>query len=269
MNDQFHITGDFTQEDDPTTPFIVDLDGFEGPLDLLLTLAREQKVDLKEISIVQLADQYLSFIASSRDASLDLAAEYLVMAAWLAYLKSRLLCPEPVGEGEPTAEEMADALAFQMRRLEAFRRAAGILMRRPQLGDAFHLCLHPPTDAPAEFVIQPSLFDLLQAYAAHLKRQQGHQPLEIRTSSMMTVEAALKRLRETLVATPSWAALVRFLPEGTLERLRDGDLDARGNLAATFAASLEMVREGEAKMRQNKPFGPIYLRAADAADNKS
>lgn len=265
MSDAVELDGAAAEE---TTPFIVDLDGFEGPLDLLLSLARDQKVDLKEISIVQLADQYLAFIASSRAANLDVAAEYLVMAAWLAYLKSRLLCPEPAADGEPTADEMADALAFQMRRLEAFRRAAELLWRRPQLAEAFHLCLHPPLEAPTETLVRPGLFDLLTAYAQHLNRRLGHQPLELRANDWLTIEAALQRLRGTLGATPSWAALVRFLPDGTLEGLREGTLPARANLAATFAASLELVREGEAMIRQNKPFGPIYIRAVDKASRQ-
>ncbi len=261
MNDAFVLGNEEVSEE--ATPFIVDLDGFEGPLDLLLSLARDQKVDLKEISIVQLADQYLAFIASSRAANLDVAAEYLVMAAWLAYLKSRLLCPDPATDDEPTGDEMAEALAFQMQRLQAFRRIGTILWSQPQLGEAFHLCLHPPTEAPAETVVRPSLFDLLSAYARHLNRRHGHQPLEIRGRAWMSIEAALDRLRKSLGATPSWAALVRFLPEGTLEGLRGGAVEARANLAATFAASLELVRKGEAAMRQNKPFGPIYIRATE------
>jgi segregation and condensation protein A len=254
-----------SDERDESAHFIVDLDGFEGPLDLLLSLARDQKVDLKEISIVQLADQYLAFIATSRDANLDIAAEYLVMAAWLAFLKSRLLCPEPNPDGQPTGDEMAAALAFQMQRLEAFRGASERLMKRPRLGSAFHLCMHPQAETATVTVVRVTLSNVLAAYASHLRHKNAAKPLEIRKPELMSVDVALKRLRECLNVMPSWATLVRFLPEGTLEGLRQGNIQSRSNLAATFVASLELVREGEAKIRQNKPFGPIFIRASDKA----
>jgi segregation and condensation protein A len=240
--------------------FIVDVDGYEGPLDVLLGLAREQKVDLKNISIVQLADQYLTFIAEVRRASLEVAAEYLVMAAWLVYLKSRLLLPERPKPDEPTGEELAAALAFQLRRLEAMRGAAAELMALTRL----HHDIFPRGEVErfAETmnieVVKVDLHDLLKAYAMHVARHQPH-GLRIEVSDLFSVERALTRLRQMLGHSPGWATLVSFLPDETAEGLRRGSISARSALAATFAASLELCREGHIRLRQNASFGPIYL----------
>ena len=244
--------------------FIVDVDGYEGPLDILLGLAREQKVDLKHISIVQLADQYLSFIAEARRASLEVAAEYLVMAAWLAYLKSRLLLPEMPKPDEPSGEELAAALEFQLRRLEAMRGSGVKLMARTRLHqDVFPRGeVEPLAETRTTEVMKVDRHDLLKAYAAHGARQQPH-GLRIEVADLFSVDQALKRLREMLGHSPGWETLFSFLPEETAEGLRQGRVSARSALASTFAASLELVREGHSRLRQRASFGPIYLKLAD------
>lgn len=244
--------------------FIVDVEGYEGPIDVLLNLARDQKVDLKCVSIVELADQYLAFIADARRASLELAAEYLVMAAWLAFLKSRLLLPEPPGAEEPSGEEMAAALAFQLRRLEAIREAGAQMMARPRLGSEV-FARGVPEERPGARVVEVvrvDLFELLRAYGGHLARKRPAS-LRIVPSDLTSVDEAVNRLRRMLGRTPDWARLSAFLPPGTVEGLDHGRLAARSALAATFAASLELAREGTLRIRQRTPFGPILVCAAD------
>lgn len=234
---------------------VVDLEGFAGPLDLLLALARDQKVDLARISILALAEQYLDFIQQARRLRLEIAADYLVMAAWLAYLKSRLLLPVEEGGEEPTAAEMAAALQFQLRRLEAMRDAAARLFARPRLGmdvfargapEGIRVITHAKYDA--------SLFELLSAYGS-IQRRGKAEPLTIEQFELFSMDEALGRLRRVLVGAPEWATLMSFLPED----LRDG-LPRRSAIAATFAASLELVRDGHAQIRQDSRFGPIFFR---------
>jgi len=248
-------------EDRPRDPmsdsqFLLDLDGYEGPIDVLLTLARDQKVDLKKISILDLADQYLSFVARARRLRLELAADYLVMAAWLAYLKSKLLLPEPeVGDGEPTGAQMAAALAFQLQRLEAMRNIAGKLMARPQLGhDFFQRGQSERLPVVQNVVYNVKLFELLRAYGAIAsRRQQGM--LRILPTELYSMDDALKRLGDMLGQTLEWQTLSAFLPA----QFNDG-IGGRSAMAAMFAASLEMVRSGRAELRQEQTFGPIFLR---------
>lgn len=238
-----------------TNAFVVDLEGFEGPIDVLLALARDQKVDLKQISILALANQYLAFIANLRRTNLELAADYLVMAAWLAYLKSRLLLPDLTEEGEPTAEEMALALQFQLQRLEAMRQAGARLMARPLLGrDVFQRGQPERFPTVATEVFELALYDLLKAYGEHRHRKDAS-TLTIEAQDLYTVEDALKRLRRMLLTTKDWESLWRFLPPA----LRGG-LFTRSALASTLAATLELAREGMLSLRQSNVFGPIYVR---------
>lgn len=251
----------FEEDRRPATPdgealLVLDIDGYEGPIDLLLTLAREQKVDLTRISILQLAEQYLAFVAEARRLRLELAADYLVMAAWLAYLKSRLLLPEPEEE-QPSGEELAAALAFQLQRLEAMQNAAARLLARPQLGrDVF------PRGAPEEVpvaekrVVDVTLYDLLKAYGEHKRRQAGQGPLHIRPTELFSIEEAIQRLGALLGRLPDWTRLSAFLPKGW-----DGSsLKARSAIATTFVATLELAKAGEIELRQDGVFAPIYLR---------
>jgi segregation and condensation protein A len=239
---------------------VLDLDGFEGPLDVLLALAREQKVDLARISILGLAEQYLAFVAGLRGRALDLAAEYLVMAAWLAYLKSRLLLPEPEeeAEGQPSAAEMAEALAFRLRRLEAMQRAGARLLALPRLGrDVFARGEPEPLRAPAACVWDVTLYDLLKAYADHVVRT-SVRTLHVEPADLWSVDDALRRLERLLGRMPDWSVLAAYLPPIEGDRLK-----MRSAAAATFVAALELARQGRLHLRQDGgPFAPIYVKAA-------
>jgi len=232
------------------------LDGFEGPIDLLLALAREQKVDLAKISVRQLADQFLAFIQRARHLRIELAAEYLVMAAWLAYLKSRLLLPTPPDdEEEPSAEALASALAFQLQRLEAMRHAAAALFDRPLRGrDVF------PRGNPDQVVVERSsvfdcsLLDLLKAYADHRRRAETS-TFTIEQTALHSLEDALERLAERLGCMPDWASLWQFLPAGGPDPLL-----TRSAIASTLAAGLQMAKSGAVELHQDRPFAPIYIR---------
>jgi segregation and condensation protein A len=237
---------------------VLDLDGYEGPIDLLLSLARDQKVDLARISILQLADQYLAYIAQRRRLQLEVAADYLVMAAWLAYLKSRLLLPDPPeDETGPTASELAEALAHRLRLLEAMQRAGTALMARPQLGrDIF---AHGAPEGLATIdqpVYELSLYELLKAYADGHRRQHG-QVLTILPTAYQSLADAMEHLARFVGHVPDWRELVAFLPEDW----RDGPL-VKSALAATFAATLELAKSGRLELRQDRAFGPLYLRSA-------
>ncbi len=237
--------------------FRLDLEGYEGPIDVLLELAREQKVDLTNISILDLAEQYLEFVRWARRLRLELAADYLVMAAWLAYLKSRLLLPDLSSEDEPSGAEMAAALKFQMQRLQAMRDAGAQLFARPQLGSAFFARGEPtPLKVVREAVYEATLYDLLAAYARNKTRVEVTR-LRIAPAELYSVKDALTRLTGLLGGAPGWRSLASFLPP----ELQDG-LMRRSAIASTIAASLEMCREGKLRIRQDGTFGPIYLRAA-------
>jgi len=235
---------------------VVDLEGYEGPIDVLLSLAREQKVDLKKISILRLADQYLAFIAAARNLKLEIAADYLVMAAWLAYLKSRLLLPQPPGVGEPTADELAAALAHRLLRLEAMQQAGSQLFARPLLGrDVFRR--GAPEGLPRKFIplYDTSIYELLKAYGAGRERQDSA-VLHIATAELYSMDDALQRLSRVVGHVPEWRTLMSFLPA----RLGDA-LVRRSAVASTFAASLELVRSGKIQLRQEIAFGPIFMRS--------
>jgi segregation and condensation protein A len=249
---------DPSAKDDPAAALVVDLEGFEGPIDVLLTLARDQKVDLTKISILALADQYLAFIDGARELRLEIAADYLVMAAWLAYLKSRLLLPAPVeSQDEPSAAEMAEALAFQLRRLQAMQDAGVRLMARPQLGrDVFARGTPEGLRIVARPQYEATLYDLLRAFGEHKARVERGR-LDIVPSELYSMEMALERLSTMLGRMPEWTTLISFLPQGI------GDsLVLRSAHAAMLAAGLELVRSGRMHIRQDVPFGPIYVRKA-------
>ncbi len=240
---------------------VLDLDGYEGPIDLLLALAREQKVDLARISILQLADQYLAFIAAQRRLQLEVAADYLVMAAWLAYLKSRLLLPEPPDHEEgPTAIELAEALAHRLRLLEAMQRAGTALMARPLLGrDVFGRGAPEGLAMIDQPVFELSLYELLKAYGVNHRRQHG-QVLTILPSAYQSLADAMENLSRFIGQVPDWRELMAFLPDD----LRGSPLH-KSALAATFAATLELAKAGRIELRQDRAFGPLYLRSGPAA----
>lgn len=236
---------------------VVDVDGFEGPLDLLLTLARSQKVDLRRVSILRLSEQYLAFVVQARRLRLELAADYLGMAAWLAYLKSRLLLPpDPEQEG-PSGDDLAAHLAFQLERLEAMREAAGQLMARDRLGrDFFARGATAPVTRAARLVHSATLVDLMRAYA-RIKTRGDFEPLHLGRSAVVTMEAALERMRALIGTTLDWVALSAWLPDAWA---RDPKR-RRSATAASFAAALELVKAGQIEMRQERAFAPLYLRA--------
>jgi segregation and condensation protein A len=238
---------------------IVDVDGFEGPLDLLLTLSRTQKVDLRRISVLQLARQYLAFVERARTLRIELAADYLVMAAWLAYLKSRLLLPPDPAEEGPSGEDMAAHLAFQLERLQAMRDCAARLMARDRLGrDFFARGLPEDVTRRREVRYTASLLDLMQAYA-RLRTRDEFRPFVLDRDAIFTMEQALERLRGVIGEAASWTDIVGFLPEGfTTDPQR-----RRSATASTFAAALELVKEGRAEVRQSETFAPVELRRKD------
>jgi segregation and condensation protein A len=234
---------------------IVNLEGFEGPLDLLLSLARDQKVDLRRISMVALVDQYLAHVAQARRLRLELAADYLVMAAWLAYLKSRLLLPEPPPGEEPSGQERADALQWQLRRLEAMQEAGARLMARPQLGrDIF------PRGQPEGVVVvrravwDVKLYDLLHAYG-HQVRPKDADTYQIAPMQFFSVEEAAERLGRMLGIAIDWQTLEAFLPAGLTDPTK-----RRSAIASTFVAGLQLAKDGQIELRQTERFGPIHLR---------
>ena len=235
---------------------IVDVDGFEGPLDLLLMLSRTQKVDLRRISILQLADQYLGFVDRARALRIELAADYLVMAAWLAFLKSRLLLPPEPGEDGPSAEELAAHLAFQLERLQAMREAAARLMARDQLGrDFFARGLPEDVTRHRHVTYSATLIDLMRAYA-RIRTKDEFRPYVMDRDHVYTMEQALDRLRGMIGFAGAWADLTSFLPDGW-----DGNpMRRRSSTAAHFAAILELAKRGQIELRQGETFAPIQLR---------
>ena len=236
------------------------MDGFAGPIDVLLTLAREQKVDLTQISILELADQYLAWVVKLRQANLELAADYLVMAAWLAYLKSLLLLPTSTDDEEPTGEEMAAALQFQLLRLESMQQAGEKLLGRDQLGQDFF-----PRGNPEKFgynlnsAFEASMYDLLKAYGEHTHRS-NVRILRIELSDLYSTDDGLKWLTKMLGSMPNWTSLLQFLPAEI-----KGDLVSRSMLVSALSAALQLTKQGELKIRQTETFGTVYVRAAQSA----
>jgi segregation and condensation protein A len=249
------------EPDEDAAPLVVDLDGFAGPLDLLLQLARTQKVDITRISILALAEQYLVFIEDARRMKLELAADYLVMAAWLAYLKSRLLLPKDnCGDDEPPPEELAARLQFRLQRLQAMRDAAAKLMSRNRLGrDVFQRGWPEPVVVDRQLEWGDTLIDLLQAYAQRRQRSVAHRTYEIRRQPVWTLKEARIALERMLGQMDDWGRFDAYLVQYLVEPER-----RRSVIASGFTASLELAREGVLEVRQEKHFEPIYMRRARA-----
>ena len=235
--------------------FVVDIAGYEGPLDLLLILARSQKVDLARVSILALAEQYLHFINTARKLKIELAADYLVMAAWLAYLKSRLLIPNQQDEDEPSAEEMAEELAFRLKRLEAMREAATKLMDRNLLGrDVLQRGSPEDVKLSKKSVWNASLYDLLMAYA--VQRQRNSITLyKMERRRVWSLKEAQEILKRLLGHTVDWVPIEKYLRQFL------NSPDERSTvLASSFSASLELVRQGTVELRQASAFDTLYIR---------
>ena len=250
--DDERVTGD--------PELVVDVDGFEGPLDLLLHLARNQKVDLARISILALAEQYLTFVEKVRALRLELAADYLVMAAWLAFLKSKLLIPKQPGDEGESGEELAAVLQFRLRRLEAMRDAAARLVNRNRLGrDVFQRGLPEMVIVEKRNEYSATLYDLLTAYAQQRQRE-AISTVRIAKRGVWSLKEARTILARLLGTSADWTALDRFL----IEYLAS-PAEKRTAMASSFAATLELVREGSMEMRQDEVFAPLYLRGRQRA----
>jgi segregation and condensation protein A len=239
---------------------VVTVDGFEGPLDLLLTLARNQKVDIAKISVLKLADQYLEFIEAAKRLNLELAADYLVMAAWLAYLKSRLVLPQEKGpDGEPTADEMATRLRWRLQRLDAMRAAATRLMGRERLGrDVFGRGDPEPVNVIKLRTYKDTLYDLLTAYAVDRARRLGGKAYQPVMAPVLQIEEARERLERMLGKIADWSALTRLLPFEW-----SGGARRRSAMASTLLACLELARDGKVELQQMAPFAEIFIRDRD------
>ena len=236
--------------------FVVRLETYEGPLDALLDQARRQTVDLTQISILALVDQYLAFVERARRLRIELAADYLVMAAWLAYLKSRLLLPAPETAEEPSAEALSEALARRLRMLEAIRAVARTLMMQPRLGVSMFARGAPePLPVTEVPVYGTPLYDLLKAYADIRRPERRAVPLRIVPDELESIESAMLRLQAMLGHMPGWSQLSAFLPD-----LPTSALARRAAIAATFGASLELAKQGTVELRQEEGFGPLYVR---------
>ena len=242
-------------EEDRIDALIVNIDGYEGPLDVLLELARSQKVDLRKISVLALVEQYLLFVEAAKEQRLELAADYLVMAAWLAYLKSKLLLPVPEADtDEPTADEMAARLAFQLQRLEAMRNAAEAMLKMPRLQQEIFV-----RGAPEGVRVkrtpdwQADLYDLLRAYATQRVAavERTYKP---EAPKVLKIEEARIRLARILGAIPDWVDLRSLAP------LADTDAPEASVVASAFNAALEFAKDGKIDLRQLNHFEPIYIR---------
>jgi segregation and condensation protein A len=258
--DERNDVSDWEQDDghapDAGETLVVDVEGFEGPLDLLLALARTQKVDLARISVLALAQQYLDFINEARRLRLEVAADYLVMAAWLAFLKSKLLLPaEQDEDGGPSGEELAQLLAFRLKRLDAMRGAAAQLMTRKRLGrDVFARGMPEPLRITRKSTYQADLYDLLKAYAQQRQRT-AVRTWQVRQRTVWSLKEAREELERLLGMTCDWAPLDQLLAEFLV-----GPELRKTALASGFTATLEMTREGALEIRQTKVFAPLLVR---------
>lgn len=256
--DRLWAENDDRAASDPS--LVVDVDGFEGPLDLLLHLARNQKVDLARISVLALAEQYLAFVEKVRAMRLELAADYLVMAAWLAFLKSKLLIPKQPGDEGESGEELAAVLQFRLKRLEAMRDAAARLVNRNRLGrDVFARGMPEMVIVDRRNEYSASLYDLLSAYASQRQRQ-AVTNVQIARRGVWSLKQARDVLTRLIGAVSDWTALDSFL----VDYLAQPE-DRRTAIASSFAATLELVREGTLELRQQEVFAPIYLRGRPKA----
>jgi segregation and condensation protein A len=252
--DAFRVDFDLAQATGEPA-FTVDLDGFEGPLDLLLELARRQRVDLARISILALAEQYLLFVETARKLRLELAADYLVMAAWLAFLKSRLLLPAPPQAADVDAPALAEGLAQRLRALSAIRKAGEYLMSRPRLGRDFFARGEPEaSETPGRIAYHANLYDLLAAYARQTQRH-ALSRVRFKTREVWSLADARQALARLVGGQSDWTAFDDFLTEACA----DAEM-RRSARASTFAASLELAREGKIEMRQERAFAPLFIR---------
>ena len=242
---------------------IVDVGGFEGPLDLLLELARTHKVDLAQVSILALADQYLAFIERAKVMRIDVAADYLVMAAWLAYLKSRLLIPQPPGTEGAAPQDMAARLAFRLQRLAAMRQASEGLMNRPHLGQhVFARGEAQPLVIEVTREYGDNLIDLLKAYAERRQKKVVRQTYTVKRQLTWSIKEARDAIERMVGAMDDWGTFDHWL-----ERFLATKETRRSVRASSFTASLELARDGRIELRQEEAFRPIYLRRRNSVSD--
>ncbi len=254
MSDRLSI--DLSQSGQLQLPFLLNLDGYEGPIDMLLSLAREQKVDLSRIAVLPLAEQYLTFIEKAQKLDLEIAADYLVMAAWLTFLKSRLIIPNSNQEEVDNLIDMTDALKFQLKRLEAMQSASKRLMQLPKLHKS-RLIRGMPDDFPIsdKITFTANLYDLLKVYG-DIRSAKNNNTLTYKVTKLYTVQEAIERLRKLIPSIPEWLDLIQFLPPKGRKEQHYSSV-----VASHFGAVLELVKEGSVSIKQDSKFSPILLRA--------
>ncbi|MGH1406035.1 MAG: segregation and condensation protein A [Rhodomicrobiaceae bacterium] len=244
---------------------LVELDGFEGPLDLLLALAREKKLDISQISIADLATQYIEYINDLKKHRLEIAADYLVMAAWLVFLKSKLILPSEEAEEEsPSGDQLAAQLAFRLKRLEAMRAKGNELMARPQLGQEFFAAGAPlGRNTVSKIEYKAELFDLLKAYSAQQQRQvvQGY---KVKRRQVWSIKKARNRLSSLLGMSIEWAPINELIAS-----FMGAEAPMKTTVASTFGATLEMARDGVIEIKQSGPFQPLYVKSASHVEESS
>mgnify|MGYP001366868480 CR=1 FL=1 len=242
---------------DDSKGFNILLHGFEGPIDLLLDLAKKQKVDLSEISVLALAEQYINFIENYQNIHLELAADYLVMAAWLTYLKSRLLLPKEENEDEYTPEELEEALKYQLQRLEAMQKISKKLYSRALVGrDIFYGGTVDNINIKYKITYTSTLFDLLKSYSLILNKAQNIENLTINLSELHSVDQAIKRLQQIFGSLKEWTNFINLLPKFGISRIIN-----KSCITSNFVASLEMIKNGYLEFKQNETFGNIYIKS--------
>ena len=236
--------------------FKISLEGYEGPIDLLLDLARKQKVDLSEISILKLAEQYAEFIENYKKIHLEIAADYLVMAAWLTYLKSRLLLPKDEKNDESTPEQLEEAIKYQLQRLEAMQKISKELYSRPLIGrDTFYVNIDEGIKIKYNISYTSSLFDLLKSYSTIIKKQEIISNLTINLSELQTVENSIQRIKNMFGSLKEWTNFLTLIP-----KLSSNNIINKSYISSNFVASLELTKNDLIEMKQTETFGNIYIK---------
>lgn len=237
--------------------FNILISGYEGPIDLLLDLARKQKVNLSDISILELAEQYIRFINNYNKIHLEIAADYLVMAAWLTYLKSRLLLPKDEKIDENTPEELEEALRYQLQRLEAMQGISKNLYSRPLINrDIFYGGSSENVNVKYNITYTASLFDILKTYSNILKKEDLISSLTIASSDLYSVDQSIQRIKSILGSITDWTNLMNFIP-----RFSSNNLVNKSSISSNFVASLELAKNDLIEVKQNETFGNIFVKS--------
>lgn len=246
-----------TELKSPKNEFNILLSGYEGPIDLLLDLARKQKVDLSDISILELAEQYIIFINNYNKIHLEIAADYLVMAAWLTYLKSRLLLPKEDKQDDFSTEDLADALKYQLLRLEAMQNISKKLYSRPLINrDVFYGGSNEGIKIKYNITYSASLFDILKTYSSIINTTNRKSNLTIASSQLYSVDQAIERLKQMLGVITEWTNFLNIVP-----KFHTDSIINKSSLSSNFVASLELAKNGLIEVKQDVTFGNIFIRS--------